>query len=83
MRIEFAGSKSVCFATLSASAVANDTMPEQTNYMDEKGREHFYKLLKERAKTQTVFVVDHSPDLQARIGTVWTVIKENGVSRFA
>ncbi len=55
---------------------------EQDQFLDAKGRAHYLKLLRERAKTQTVFVVSHDAELKSRFENVWTVVKENGVSRF-
>lgn len=55
---------------------------EQDTFLDAQGRDFYLKLLKERAKTQTVFVVSHDSELKSRFETVWTVVKENGVSRF-
>lgn len=56
---------------------------ERDQYLDTQGRNYYLKLLKERAKTQTVFVVSHDSELKARFENVWTVVKENGVSAFS
>jgi len=56
---------------------------EQDQWLDTQGREAYLRLLKERAKTQRVFVVSHDSELKARFDSVWTVVKEGRVSRFA
>jgi DNA repair exonuclease SbcCD ATPase subunit len=54
---------------------------EQDTYLDGQGRQNYLKLLKERAKNQCVIVVAHDREFRGLFDTVWTIQKENGVSR--
>lgn len=56
---------------------------ERDQFLDAKGREYYLNLLRERAKTQSVFVVSHDSELKSRFPTVWTVQKRGGVSSLA
>jgi len=53
---------------------------EQTNYLDENGRDGFYDLLKELARDRKVFVVDHDSKFRSKFDNVMTVVKRGGVS---
>lgn len=54
---------------------------EQDQFLDASGRDHYFNLLKQRAKTQRVFVVSHDSELSSRFPETWTVKKnERGSS---
>ena len=55
---------------------------EQDTYLDRQGRQGYLQLLKERAKTQHVFVVAHDAEFKGMFDAAWTIEKKNGFSRF-
>lgn len=55
---------------------------EQDLYLDRQGRQFYLQLLKERAKTQRVFVVAHDAEFKGMFDEAWVAEKKDGVSRF-
>jgi DNA repair exonuclease SbcCD ATPase subunit len=57
-------------------------MDEVACHMDSTGVEMYYRLLEQLAKERdTVFVITHSPHLEALFPTIWTSVKSGGISR--
>ena len=53
---------------------------EQTNFLDQGGREQFMGLLTDLSKTKHVYVVDHDAQFKAMFDDVITIEKRGGVS---
>jgi DNA repair exonuclease SbcCD ATPase subunit len=53
---------------------------ERDIYMDRIRRQFYLELLRERAKTQAVFVVSHDSELKGMFDDILTIRKKNGVS---
>ena len=54
---------------------------EQTSFLDTDGRECFMNLLKEKAKTKKVFVVDHDSEFKSLFDSSWMIEKKDDISR--
>lgn len=55
---------------------------EQDLYLDRQGRQNYLALLKERAKSQRVFVVAHDQEFKGMFDDSWIVEKKDRVSSF-
>jgi DNA repair exonuclease SbcCD ATPase subunit len=49
---------------------------EQTSYLNDEGRDLFFKLLKDISKTKAVYVIDHDAKLKRKFDQVISITKE-------